>query len=117
MGKTLDQRRLLVERDQEELVVGVSSLEEAHDRVPRGVDVVLHAAADVEQDADRYRGGLLDEVGDLLFHLVFEDPEVVLLEAGYVAVERVRDRDLDEDRIDLGAERGAFLALLAGSLA
>ena len=59
--------------DQEVFVVGIAGLQECNGGVAGSGDLVLHAAADVENDADADRNVFGGEVLDLLFDLVFPD--------------------------------------------
>ena len=63
--------------DQKILVFGIAGLQKGSGGIAGRGDLVLHAAADIEYDADADRNVFGGEVLDLLFDFVFPDLEVV----------------------------------------
>ena len=95
--EVLNQLRAVVELYQEELVFGVGGLEKVRNRLAGFRELVPHAAAGVEDEADGKRRILAGEVRNLLLHLVLKQPEVLFFQAGYEAVERVGDGHIDQN--------------------
>src|SRR5207245_1191705 len=62
VGEALDQRGLLVEGHEEELVVRISCFQKTDYRVARCMNVILHAPADVEKNSHTDGCGLLSKV-------------------------------------------------------
>ena len=108
MREALNQCGLLVESDQKELIIRVAGFQEADHGVPGGVNVVLHAPADVEEDSYADRSGFLCEMSDALLDLVFVHFEMLFFQPGHVAVEGIRDGDFYEDGLHSNAERRSF---------
>ena len=74
------------ELDQKIFVFGIARLQERNGGVTRRGDLVLHAAADVEDDAEADRNVFRREVRDLLFELVFPDLEMIRFQSGDVSI-------------------------------
>jgi hypothetical protein len=79
----------LIKADQEEFILRVGSLEEFESSLPGLVDFVGHAAAEIENHADRYGNILGGERDYFLLGIVFKDAEIVLVEARDQPIERV----------------------------
>src|SRR5262249_39814451 len=71
-GEVLHQVGGIVELDQEKLVFRIRRLEELGDRLARLFQLVAHAAAAIENDADRERRILAGKRDDFLLFFVFE---------------------------------------------
>src|SRR5215470_12452900 len=68
------------------------------------VDLVGHAAAEVENDADRDGNVFGREGDDFLLDVIFKHAEVVRVEAGNQAIVRIGDGDVDKREVDVGAD-------------
>src|SRR5712664_2046567 len=87
------------EPDQKPFIVSINSLEELNGRFLGVAEFVGHAAAEVEDDADRHRDVFRREIHDLLFDVVFEDAKAIALQNCHWAVACVSDGDVDERQI------------------
>ena len=98
--------RVVIEREHEELVVGVQELEEEPFDGRSRVDHALaeHAVAHVEQDAEADRHALVRELGDRLRLAVLEHLEGLARKADREAALRVEDRRRDGDDVDARPE-------------
>src|ERR1700722_5835929 len=70
------QFRPVAKLDEEELVLRIGRLEECGGRLSGLLDLVSHAAAVVEQQADRQGRVFEREIRDGLFYAVFKDLEI-----------------------------------------
>ena len=97
----------MVERHHEQRVVRRECLEEEPlDRHARVADpLAVHAVADIEQQAEPDRDAIMRELGDGLWHAVFEDRERVSGEIGHEASPLVAHRHRDRGNLDAGAQR------------
>jgi len=64
-------------------------------------DLAGHAAAKVKDDANGNRSGFGRKILDFLLGIVFEDAEIIGLQACDHAVIRVRDRNIDQCQVDI----------------
>ncbi len=81
-GEGIRQLGAVVEIDQQKFVLRIRGAEELHGGEARLFDLVGHAGAHVKDHADGDGHVLAGEAHDFLFDVVFEDAEVLLLEAG-----------------------------------
>src|SRR5262249_6906958 len=79
-------------------------LEKLRGGVTGEIDFLLHAVADVENDAEAHRRHFTRKVPDLLFDLVFEQLEVVDFQVGDESV-RVPNSHVDHDKVDSQLQR------------
>jgi regulator of protease activity HflC (stomatin/prohibitin superfamily) len=64
-----------------------------YDFVLRNITFSPEYAASVEQNPYAHRRRFMNKCGNLLFHLILEDLEIVLRQSGYAPVEVIQDRD------------------------
>src|SRR5208337_1784318 len=98
-GEIGDLHRLIGEGDHEELVLRVGGLEEFAHRLAGALDLAAHAAAHVEDHADRNRSVFAGESLDLLLVFAFEKVEVLAVEAGYEPVQGIGDGHRHQDHV------------------
>ena len=109
-----DQFRPVVELNQEKLVLGIGGFEELRRGQTRLLQFGAHAAAGIEDEADRERRIFAGEGRDLLLSLFFEELEVFFFQAGDEAVQRIGDGDVDQNEVRVDADAGRASARLIG---
>jgi hypothetical protein len=94
--------RAVVELDEEELVARIGGAEERGGGLLGFLHLVAHAAAGIEEEADRDRGVIGRETGDRLLDAIFEDVEGIGTEAVDGRAQAVGDvhRHQHEGRVD-----------------
>src|SRR5579859_6791191 len=107
LRESLHQLRPIVEFDQEELVLGVRGLHKLRDRLPRFLQFRAHAAAGIEHDSHRQGGIFARKLGDLLLHLVFQQFEILFVQARHEPAHGVGDRHRDQHQRGIHANIGA----------
>src|SRR5215470_7795872 len=117
VGECAGELGAFIKTDQEELILGIGGLEELESGLASLVDLVGHAATEVEDDTNR-DGDIFGGKGDdLLLDVVFEDAEIVGFESSYQAIVGVGDCDVDEREVDIGTDDFARLDLHGRSVA
>src|SRR4029077_4044484 len=114
VGEATHELCSFVKTDKKELVLRVGSLEKLRGGFPGFIDFIGHAAAKVEDDADRNGYIFGGEILDFLLNAVFEDSEVVRLKPGDQAIVWVSDRNVDKRQVDINMDRLTRLDELAG---
>src|SRR5258706_7796483 len=99
VGELRQQIGALVESDQEKIVVAVAGLDECPQGFTCTVKLALHTAGYIENDSQANRYIIVAEMRDLLFDLILEDFEVVLIQASYQPVIRIGDRNRQRDKV------------------
>ncbi len=87
------------EPDQKPFIVWIKSLEELNGRFLGVAEFVGHAAAEVENDADRHGDVFRRQIHDLLLDVVFEDAKAIAFQRCDRPVVGVSDRYVDERQI------------------
>src|SRR5215469_3756298 len=108
VGKRAGKFGSFVEGHQKELVLRIRGLKELQRGFARLVDLVGHAAAEIENHADgdgHIFGGKGD---DLLLDVVLKYAEIVLLEAGNETVEGIGDRYINQGQVHIRADQFAW---------
>jgi len=95
--EVVDQLGTVVELHQEKFIVRIRCLEKFTDGLTGLGQLVPHAAAGVEDQADRKRRIFAGKMDDLLLALVLEHLKVFFLEAGYKTVQWIGYGDVDQD--------------------
>ena len=111
-GEGARQLRAIVEIDQQKFVLRIRGAEELHGRQARFLDLVGHAAAHVENHADRNRHIFAGETHDFLLDVVFEYAEILLLQPGDQSPVGIRHRYVHQRDVGFGLERFALLDFL-----
>src|SRR5450755_427860 len=115
----------VAEFHQEKLIVGISRLEELSHRLARFFQFVSHAAAAIENDADRQGSVFTRELHNLLLGFILEETEIFLFQACDEPVQRIGDGDRNQHQrgvhanVALGQHRtgsGRFGARSDGNL-
>src|ERR1051325_1852745 len=83
----------LIEADQEEIVVGGAGFDEGIERVTGAAELALHAAGDIEDDADADGRVFVIEEENILLDLVLENLKVLLVKTRHQTIVKIRDRD------------------------
>jgi len=83
VGEIRNQLGPVVEADDKELILRIGCAQKFQDRVPGAVDLVCHAAAQIEDDANRDGRILGRETFELLQSIVFVNEKVLALETSY----------------------------------
>jgi len=96
VGEGTSKLGALVEAHQEKLVLGVGGLKELEGSFAGLVDLVGHATAEVEDDADGNGHVFRREADHLLLDVVLKDAKIVGFEPGNETIIWVRYRDIDE---------------------
>ena len=99
-GEIVHHLGLVGERDHEEFVLRIGSLEKLDHRIFRAVHFAAHASAGIEDHSQRHRRVLARERLDLLFCTAFEKLEVVLVQPGHQTVHRICNRHRHQHQID-----------------
>ena len=102
IGERAGEFGAFIKADQEELVLGVGGLKELERGFASFVDLIGHAAGEIEDDADGNGDIFSGEADDLLFDVVFEDAEIIRFESSYKAIVGICDGDVDEGEVHIG---------------
>ena len=96
VGKGAGEFGALIEAHKKEFVIGISSLEELDNCLTRTGNLVAHAAAVIEDHADRNGNVFRGKGRDLLFNIVFKHAEVSGIETRNLAIVGIGDRHIDQ---------------------
>lgn len=104
VGKRAGEFSALIEADQKKLILRIGGLEELQRGFACFVNLIAHAAAEIENDTDGdgyVFGGKSD---DFLLGAVFVNAEVILIQTSHKAVEGVGDGDVHKSEVDVAAD-------------
>ena len=90
-GEVLKKFSSFVESNQEILVVFIPLFEEADNGGPGAQNIVTHRSACVEDNTDTYRRLVIRKMADSLFYFIFENPEMILIKADDITIQRISD--------------------------
>ena len=93
--------RLVRESNHEEFILRIGGLEEFDDCLPGALNLTAHAAAHVEDHANRNRSILAGKCADFLRFLILVYLEIFLVESGYQAIHRIGNGDRHQHQADI----------------
>ena len=105
LGKVRYLVRLVRERDHEELVLRIGGLEEFLYSFASALNLAAHAAAHVENYAQRNRRVLTREMADILLVLAFKNLEIFFVQASHQAIHWIGDSDRNQNQIHLRSDQ------------
>ena len=104
VGENAGELGALVEADQEEFILWVGGLEELDGGFAGLGNLVGHAAAEVEDDADGNGHVLGGEMDNLLLDVVLEDAEIFGVQTGDQAAVGIGDSDVDQSQVHVNLQ-------------
>jgi hypothetical protein len=113
VGERTEELGTLVEADEKELILWIGCLEKLDGSLLGFPELVCHATAEIQDDADGDRYVFGREIHDLLLDLVFEDAKVLGLKARHETIIRVGYGNVYERQIHVDMNGLALLDGLA----
>jgi hypothetical protein len=113
VGERTEELGTVVKADEKELILWIGCLEKLESSLLGFPELVCHATAEIQDDADGDRHVFGREIHDFLFDLVFEDAKVLGLKTRDETVIRVGYGDVDKRQIHVDMKGLALLDRLA----
>ena len=105
VGEAAHELCSFVKADEKELIFWIGGFKELEGRFLRFAKFIGHAATEIEDDADRDRNVFGGEIRYLLLDIVFENAEVIRLQAGDNPVVGIGHSDVHEREIYIDMDR------------
>src|SRR5262245_22916597 len=106
-SEVLDEFRPVIKLNQKEFVFRIGRLKELAYSLAGFAELVPHAPAGVKYQADGERRILAGEVGHLLFDFVLKETEILFLQPGHKAIQRISHSHVDKDNGGVHADVAA----------